>query len=227
MVTSCAKTGFVGHVRFTVDVVPNCHQPECIPLVRSDMKSKLERLSAIREIALAAAETCDLEKEINGGIAEGLSAIELAEAIDGGPWRYLITRSGNSIVVARVEDLMTQLTQSFDALKSLAAGLRVQDMETTSKSEDIAQTRTRMLVARASTAHTVGAIRIERFLRPEEAAAMDAEGDVDQLLEEHGFSWNGGDMVLEIWTPAHQAKFELVETELRKRGMLTSMSHSQ
>jgi len=171
------------------------------------MLSLTERLATIRAIAQTGLNRDELEMQVKQALEAGAGLGELLEKLAGTKWRYMITASGTSVVVAHVDDLMAGLENSLREFNLEIEGLRIQDMEETSPLEEIAQTRTRMRVARAASRYDVGANRTKRFLLPEEAANINAVDDIARFLVERGFEWNGGDSVQEIWTEAHEQTF--------------------
>jgi hypothetical protein len=185
-----------------------------------DMQSMTQRPATIRAIALTGSNTEDLEQDMKGALEAGCELSELTDALEGTDWRYIITASGTSVAVAHINDLMAGLENSLREFKLETEGLRVQDMEDTSTLEEIAQTRTRMRVARAASRHDVGANRTKRFLLPIEVANINAVDDIKRLLLERGFGWNGGDSVQEIWTEAHEQAFN--STILAHQARMTS-----
>lgn len=184
------------------------------------MQSMKERLATIRAIAQTGSNKEELELEMKQALALGSDLGTLVETLEGTDWRYIVTASGMCVAVAHIDDLMAGLENSLREFELEIKGLRVQDMEDTSTLEEIAQTRTRMRVARAASRHDVGANRTKRFLLPEEAAGINAVDDIDRLLEERGFEWNGGDSVQEVWTDAHQQAFD--STILAHQALMSS-----
>jgi hypothetical protein len=181
------------------------------------MQSIAERLESVRTIALTGLSRETLEQEMNQALEDGFGVDELAKILEGTPWRYLIKGSGTSFTVAHIDDLRAALDDSLEEFKQDLAALKLRDIEDPTVPQLVAQTRIRMRVARSASRHDVGAKRMTRFLLPAEAADTDAVGDIDRLLEECGFEWNGGDLVREIWTPAHEERFPISIAEVKAR----------
>lgn len=188
--------------------------------MQSQMETKSERLSALRDAALAGKERCDLKSYLNNGREHGLSPGDIASAIAGSDWRYEIKGSGLEITIAHRDEIMTALVDGLAAFKSKLTLLEVQDLTDAKPLERLSQTRIRMNAARAARAYDIAAIRLGNFLLPEEGETIDIEAEITNALSAHGFEWNGGDAVMEIWTEEHERISAENERVLRARGAL-------
>ena len=172
------------------------------------MQSKQQRVAAIRELAMAETPNHEsLERILVDHVDRDYPVGEIAEALDGGKWRYIVTQSGSAIEVACVDDLMSAYRASFEELQRQAGSLKIQDMDNPTPLEQVLQGRVRTKVARTAMAHSLGAIKAARFLLPAEAGELDADEDIKRLLETHGFQWNGGDIVQETWSEDHENRY--------------------
>ena len=172
------------------------------------MQSKQQRVAAIRELATAETPNHEsLERLLVEHLERDYPVGEIAEALDGSNWRYIVTQSGNSIELAYIDDLMRAFRASFEELQREAGWLKIQDMDETTPFEQFSQVRVRTKVARSANAHSLGTIKARRFLLPVEADALSADEDIERLLKSRGFHWNGGDMVQEIWSEDHENRY--------------------
>jgi hypothetical protein len=185
----------------------------------AEMQTKEDWFKTIRNRAMTGEDCEGLKRQLDSWLTDGATVSDLTDVLDGTPWRYIVAGSGSHVLIARIDDLMSAHRASFDALRAEVTALRVQDLLPTTHEEDLDQARTRMKVARRASAYGVGAVKLRRFLLPKEAALIDEQHDPDRLLESCGFEWNGGDIVMEIWSEEHAKTYARNMTELGARDL--------
>lgn len=150
-------------------------------------------------------------------IADGCTAAEILEAINGTEFRFRLYRSGLRIEIAEKRELQLELCAAITLLEQMAEKLVVQDMLAVHFSKQIEQIRIRTEVARQAHAVERTHYRLNDFLLPTEQVNFVEPGLVDQVLKPVGFEWRGGDVVTEIWSEEHQAIHDDTERVLRER----------
>ncbi|GLR59352.1 hypothetical protein [Rhizobium indigoferae] len=161
--------------------------------------------------------------EIQSLIAKGCPISALRAATANTAWRFVLTNSGRGISIAKLDDLSTEWTQALSGLKTAASRLRVQDMDDPGRTAEFQQVRVRTLVARIAENTQLAGIRINRHMRAGELSPP-LKTAIDDCLKEHGFQWNGGDTVHEIWSEEHEARLRSAQAEFEARKQLAQNS---
>ncbi len=191
------------------------------------MKANEMKIEELRRLALAGRNDANaLMDTVRRHAADNLPFEEIADALEGTEWRFLVMGSGSFMQINHVDDLVAEYRDSLSELRKQAEELVVQDMTDTDLSEELSQIRIRTRVAHEARSHELTGLKVRRLLSPFEYPEIDIVEDINATLKQRGFSWNGGDTVTEIWSKEHQRRYDESERMFAERERDRLVDHA-